>query len=46
MKVKQIPVIMIADENDDEKMPLYKFFARNIIRDLATKLTAEVPIVK
>lgn len=46
MKVKQMPVIMVTDENDDEKMPLYKFLARNIIRDLATKLTAEVPIVK
>lgn len=46
MKVKQIPVIMITDENDDEKMPLYKFFARNILRDLATKITAEVPLIK
>jgi len=46
MKVKQIPIVMISNDNNEDKMPLLKFFARNIIRDIAVRLTAEVPIIK
>ena len=43
LKVMQIPVLKISDEPETDDIPLFKYIARCLLRDIAVKTTTEIP---
>lgn len=43
LKVMQIPVLKISDETETDNIPLFKYIARCLLRDIAVKVTTEIP---
>lgn len=43
LKVMQIPVLKISDEQETDNMSVIKYIIRSLLRDIAVKVTAEIP---
>ncbi len=43
LKILQIPILKISNENETDNIPLFKYMVRSLLRDFAVKITAEVP---